>query len=272
MDKRLSGKETPAPRNDDIEKLSVAINLMAQRLDNSHIREQRLIEDLSRHSRQLKEMNAYLVDFEESERKSIASELNGILTRNLGIGLSKIRRLVNEGNYIHQNDLWELQIFLEHAVRDIGTVMHELAPPVLNDFSVEIDAALGGVIRELNEAHGIDISFNNSVDEGIGISQPMRITLYRATKTILTDILKQSPTPSAKPQAKVDLSVDHSQLNIRIHAYGQGLDTEKILSLPANRSGAHLLSERIAQLGGAMTAPQTPDNCIIIHLSAPLSQ
>ncbi|MCG8636393.1 MAG: hypothetical protein MI863_21350 [Desulfobacterales bacterium] len=254
--------------NNEIKELSIALNLMARRLGKYKTPEQDFAEDLSRHSRHLKQMNEYLVYFEESERKSIASELNGTIAQSLGLGLSKIRSLINRGNGLHQNDLMELHVFLEHAVRDIRTVMYELAPPVLDDFNVDIDPAMKSLIEEINETNRTDFRFINSMDKAVVLDTALKLTLYRATKTILSGILAQSDSP----QAKVEISKQETRLLIRIHAYGPGLNAGEIMKLPANKSGAHLLPERMEQLGGSMTLRKTPRDCIIIHLTAPVSE
>ncbi len=263
---RITKKEDPHRRNDEVEELSIALNLMAQRLGKYKTQEKNFIEDLSRHSRHLKQMNEYLVYFEESERKSIASELNGTIAQSLGISLSKIRSIVNQGNGLHQNDLKELQVFLEHAVKDIRTVMYELAPPILDDFHVDYDVAIKFLIEEINQTNGTDFVFINSVDKAVALNMALKLTIYRAVKTIFSGILQQSDTP----QAKVEISVQETRLLIRIHAYGPGLNAGKIMNLPVSSSGSHLLSEWMEQLGGSMTTRKAPKNCIIINLTAPV--
>ena len=269
--RRIANKEyhlrSKLYRNDEIGDLSIALDLMARRLEQYTTQEKAFINDLSRHSRQLKQLNEYLVYFEESERKAIASELHGTIAQSLGIGVSKIRSIMNQENPPHKNDLKQLQTFLEHAVKDIRTIMYELAPPILNDF--DIDVAIEFLIEEINEKNdkiGANFIFINLVGGAVELNKALKLTFYRAVKTILSSILEQSDTP----EAEVEISAEKTQLLIHIHASGPGLNAGKIMSLPASSSGSHLLSERMERLGGSMTIRTASNNCIIIDLTAPV--
>ncbi|MCG8633068.1 MAG: HAMP domain-containing protein [Desulfobacterales bacterium] len=266
--RRIANKEyhlrSKLYRNDEIGDLSIALDIMAKRLGQYKTQEKNLVEDLSRQGRQLKQLNEYLVYFEESERKAIASELHSTIAQSLGIGVSKIRSLINREDPPQPSDLEELQAFLEYAVKDIRKIMYELAPPILNDF--DIDVAIEFLIEEINEKKGTDFVFHNAVGGAVGLNKALKLTFYRAVKTLLFSILEQSDAP----QAGVEISAEKTQLLIRMHACGAGIDTEKLMCLPVGSSGSHLLSERMRRLGGSMSTRETEKDCVLIDLAAPV--
>ncbi|HCY87944.1 MAG TPA: hypothetical protein DHV36_22600, partial [Desulfobacteraceae bacterium] len=233
-------------RSDEIGELSSALDLMARRLKQFKTQEKAYIEDLSKRSEQLKKMNEYLVYFEESEREDIASKLHSTIAQSLGIGMSKVGSMIGRPEQISRDDLEQLHRFLEQAVKEIRTIMYDLAPPILNDF--DIDVAIEFLLEEINRNHGTEFRFYNYTQSPVPLNKALKLTFYRAVKTLLSGICDQNQEAGVQ----VELSSEDTQLLIRITVDGNDIDTEALLHLPAGRSG-HTLGERMERLGGGMT-------------------
>ncbi len=84
-------EKAPENRNDEIGELSRAFNEMTHRLQLSQQREKEHIQVLSRQAARLKELNEHLVYSDETERKTIASDLHDSVVQTLAMGISRTK-------------------------------------------------------------------------------------------------------------------------------------------------------------------------------------
>ncbi|MCG8616540.1 MAG: hypothetical protein MI802_10020, partial [Desulfobacterales bacterium] len=250
-------------RSDEIGKLANSLDLMAARLGHHETQEQVMISNLADRSQQLKQMNEYLVYFEESERQVISSKLHGTIAQTLGISASRVRQLLNKCDGNHKRDIEDILSVIDHAIREIRSIIYELAPPMLKDF--DIDVAIDFLVEEFNEKYNVRFSFDNNVGGAVPLNRALKLTFYRAVKTILTGILEHSD----RPFVNIKMSAEETVLFIQITADGIGLKKEHILDLPASNSG-HTLQERMERLGGEMTVNQNSEYEFYISLYAPV--
>ncbi|MDP1136684.1 histidine kinase, partial [Klebsiella pneumoniae] len=71
-----------------------AFNEMAHRLQSSQQREKAHIQELSHQAARLKELNEHLVYSDETERKTIASDLHDSVVQTLAMGISRTKHLI----------------------------------------------------------------------------------------------------------------------------------------------------------------------------------
>lgn len=251
-------------RSDELGDLARALDLMARQLGQFQKQEKAYLDDLARQTLQLKQLNEYLIYFEESERKSIASELHGTVAQTLGLGVSKIKSLIESCPGPGQQELIEAKTFLEHGVKEIRALMYELAPPILDDF--DIDVAIDFLIEEINEKNNTRFDFTNAIGGPVPLNRAVKLTFYRAIKTILTNILAYARTP----EARLELFAVDDLLCIRVEIPGLELSLNQATSAAGNLAGHQDFSERLERLGGKIRVAPCFDQGTQITLTAPM--
>ncbi|WDP90566.1 MAG: HAMP domain-containing protein [Desulfobacter sp.] len=255
-------------RADELGDLARALDRMARQLGRYQEQEKAYIEDLGRQTLQLKQLNEYLVYFEESERKSIASEIHGTIAQTLGLGVSRIKTLIAScEDETGCEELIEARAFLENGVKEVRTLMYELAPPILDDF--DIDVAIEFLVEEINERNGAHFDFTNAIGGPISLNRAVKLTFYRAVKTIINNILEYAQDP---PAARLELSAIDDRLYIRVDVTGLRLGLKQATVPAGDISGHQDFSKRMERLGGEIKVLPGPRsvNCSTIILTAPV--
>lgn len=250
---------------DEIGDLATAFNQMIAKLNLSEKNEKIHAQALKNRTDQLNRLNEHLVFSEEMERKSIASDLHDSLAQTLAISISKIKNMT-EDKCINPDDLMEIQHFLEQAIREIRSLIYKLSPPILDDF--DIDIAIGILVEQSNEQHHTNFTYINNLEEQIDLKQALKVTLYRATAELITNILKHAKTQIAE----FEISADHEHLFIRIEDKGCGMALKRIEEMKGDGFGLYRISERMEIFGGRMDISSTPGQGIKIILTTPIHQ
>lgn len=256
---------SPVKRRDELGELSDAFNRMIQQLLVSEKREKAHAASLAKRSLQLKQLNEHLVLTEETQRKTIASDLHDSIAQTLAMGISKIKNVIESGNNPRPGDLDEIQGFLEKSVREIRSLIYQLSPPILDDF--DIDIAIGFLVEETNEQHGAEFTYVNNLTESVRINHALKVTLYRAVNELLTNILKHAGTLSAE----IELSHLGGNLIIRVEDQGDGMDVNNASNMQGSGFGLYSLSERMGNFGGGLEIESTLGSGTRIILTAPVS-
>jgi len=250
---------------DEIGELATAFNQMIAKLNLSEKNEKIHARALENRTDQLKRLNEHLVFSEEMERKSIASDLHDSLAQTLAISISKIKNMT-EDKCINPDDLLEIQHFLEQAIHEIRSLIYKLSPPLLDDF--DIDIAIGILVEQSNEQHHTNFTYINNLEEQIDLKQALKVTLYRATAELITNILKHAKTQIAE----FEISADHDHLYIQIEDKGSGMALKRIEEMKGVGFGLYSISERMEIFGGSMDISSTPGQGTKIILTAPINQ
>ncbi len=251
-------------RQDEIGVLAQAFNQLVQRLILSEQNEQSHARSLEVKADQLRQFNEHLVFSEEMERKTIASDLHDSIAQTLALGISKIKNMHLSQAPVAPEDLAEIQAVLEQAIREIRSLIYKLSPPILDDF--DIDIALGFLVEETNARHHTHFTCINSLEEAVDLPHALKLTLYRATDELITNILKHAHTRTAE----FEISAGEGQICIRVEDEGVGMNVSQHKRVQGLGFGLYSISERMKNFGGCLDMVSAPGKGTKIILTAPI--
>lgn len=219
---------------------------------------------LTRRTTQLQQLNEHLVYCEEIHRKNIASDLHDSIAQTLGMGISRIKNIIESGTAPRKEDLQDVQSVLEQALREVRSLIYRLSPPILDDF--DIDIAIGFLVEETNAREKTEFVYTNHVKDPIPLNHALKVTLYRAANELLTNIRKHAGTL----KATIQLFVADQEIILQVADQGCGMDIEKANNMQDSGFGLYSLSERIQNFGGTMTIDAAPEQGTHITIITPV--
>lgn len=213
--------------------------------------------------RQIKKLNDHLVFSEEDERKAIASDLHDSVAQTLAMCISRIKNIEDTRSFHGDNGLDKIKEDLEQAVHEIRSLIYKISPPVLDDF--EIDIALGFLVESFNEQHQSFFEYTNDTHTSIYLSQPLKITVYRAVSELLTNVIKHAGVKTGT----VKILQESNRIIIEVEDHGAGFDPDEKLHSDAIGFGLNSLFERMKNFSGKINVDTYPGNGTKITLILP---
>ncbi len=192
----------------------------------------------------LKRLNEHLIHSENNERKKLAYELHDGVAQNLAMAVSKVKDIREGGLKNKSAFIPDIQKNIEMAIKDIRSLINQIHPQVLEDFS--IDLVLGHLIESINEKKQVEIKYINRIIEPISLTETTQLTIYRATIELINNIIKHS----GSSVAEIELSKVKNNIRIRIEDKGIGFDINDIHIKSFCGFGLYSLSERLENMGG----------------------
>jgi signal transduction histidine kinase len=220
---------------------------------------------VAKRTAQLKRLNEHLVYTEEGERKAIASDLHDSVTQTLAISISKLKNIRESDKDTNEEGLSQVLGYLEQALGEIRSLIYRLSPPILDDFDIEI--ALGFLVEETNAQHHSNFQYINNIEDPVKLDPAVKVTLYRATNELITNILKHSGSKNGE----IEVSRTKDSIMVRVEDQGSGFDVDMIKGSDTFGFGLHSLAERMNNLGGGIQLDSEPGKRTKIILTAPLS-
>ena len=142
----------------------------------------------------------------------------------------------------------------------------ELSPPILYELGLE--AGIEWLTEQIQEKHGIQIGFEDD-RQPKPMSEEIRITLFKATKELLINIVKHAQAS----KAKVSIWREDHSIRIRVEDDGVGFSTPEGKQLRKTTGfGLFNIRERIKYLGGDVVIESEPGRGTRVNLSAPLEE
>lgn len=218
---------------------------------------------VGKRTRELKQLNEYLINLEEKERKTIAEEIHDGVSQELAFTISKIKALKQEGRGF-ETELVEIQTSLEQAVKSIRSLTSQLSPPILYDF--DLDVALEWLMENINENYKMNIIYTNNIPEAAGIDESIKVILFRIVRELLINVIRHAETR----EAQVDISVRGEDIHIHVQDHGIGFDTENIAREKHLHFGLFSISERLKSLGGYCRFTSEKGKGTQVFLSSPM--
>ncbi|MCP4719647.1 MAG: hypothetical protein GY860_09345, partial [Desulfobacteraceae bacterium] len=168
------------------------------------------------------------------------------LAQTLAIGISKIKNITEPDTPINPEDLLEIQGVLEQAIIEIRSLIYKLSPPILDDF--DIDIAIGFLVEETNEQHHTNFTYINNLEEPIDLKEALKVTLYRATGELISNILEHAKTQTAE----FEISATLDNLYIRVEDEGCGMEVKRIEEIKGCGFGLYRIMERMENFDGRL--------------------
>lgn len=210
--------------------------------------------------KKLQDISRELASTEERERRSIAEDLHDSVTQLLALSLSKVKSVQHSGGDI--DEIEEIKDNLELALTDLRSLTFQISPPVLYDFGLE--AALEWLVTDINSRQDMHLLFVNLLDSPINTGSQQKVTLYRAIRELVINILKHGETR----EGQIILSINEDNLVAEVEDEGIGFDPQKI----TQGFGLFSLKDRLLHLNGDLTIDSTPGEGTVVQISVPLEQ
>jgi len=215
------------------------------------------------HQAQLRRMSSQLAQTEERERKAIADDLHDSVTQTLALGVSMINSIHHLDGKVNFLKLEETQSLLKQALTNIRSLTFQLSSPILYD--VGLEPALEWLCEDFFQKHGLHIQFVHPAGRITPFDETTKITLYRAVRELIINIIKHAQTKDAV----LSVSARDGYFNICMEDKGGGFNT--IPTIKKDGFGLFSISERMRALKGKIHILSTPGKGSKITIEVPIS-
>ncbi len=194
----------------------------------------------------LRRLTSTLLYSEERQRRSLATHLHDRIGQSLACLRFKLVELRSQLNsdFSHEH-LDALVNLVEQTIKDTRSLTVEISPPAL--YELGLDAALEGLIDQMNGKHGMKISLENDQAHK-PLSDDVKVVLFRSVSELLMNIVKHAGTECAR----VSIQRVHNEIQIAVSDEGCGFDVKQE-NLPHKKCfGLFSIKERLRDLGGSL--------------------
>jgi predicted ATPase/signal transduction histidine kinase len=214
------------------------------------------------HQAQLRRMSSQLAQTEERERKAIADDLHDSVTQTLALGVSMINSIHHLDDKENFLKLEETQALLKQALANIRSLTFQLSSPILYD--VGLEPALEWLCEDFFQKHGLHIQFVHPAGRITPFDETTKITLYRAVRELIINIIKHAHTQDAA----LSVSARDGYFNICMEDKGVGFNTAP--TIKHDGFGLFSISERMRALKGKIHILSTPGKGTRITIEVPV--
>ncbi len=242
---------------DEVGRLAIAFNEMAERLEESNIE-----------MKQKEEIRVALlrriVDLQEDERKRLSLELHDHL------GQSLLSLLLQVQLSYSGNERSASQAEIEERVRCLMGDVHRLAwgmrPSVLDDYG--LDTALRAYIEETSRLAGVQIDYQYlDANRGRRLPSVIELTLYRVAQEALTNVVRHAQAA----RSSVVVLRQELEVTLIVEDDGRGFDP-KLTNERAGGLGLVGMAERVAASRGRCDIESGENRGTAIRVRIPLTK
>jgi signal transduction histidine kinase len=255
----LSVRTGLAPGRDELGRLTLAFDFMAQAL------EQRELEG-KRATHKLQILSHRLVEVQETERRSIARELHDEIGQSLTVAEMNLQSALQSSKQVNLNRRLEASIeAVERVLEQVHDLSLNLRPSMLDDLGLEPalrwyanrQAALTG-LRVRFKSDRLDHRFEPSIET----------ECFRIAQEALNNAAKHSKAT----EVNVELRKNGEQLHLRVRDDGVGFDVADLREKAVRGASLGLLSmqERATLAGGGLEFNSGPGQGTEVHAWFPL--
>jgi PAS domain S-box-containing protein len=215
------------------------------------------VTELRRTERALQAAVAAATLAEERERRKLASDLHDDAGQLLSLASMKLHALREAEKGERDSRMAELDELLVEIRRRVSSLSFQLSPPLLHD--VGLVAAVQWLAEDLETSHGLVVKIVE--EQELDLDENERVTLYRAIRELLLNVVKHSGVK----RASVRFSRDGRMARVTVEDAGVGMPPR------AKRYGFGLLAlrERVEQLGGSLETHGSADTGTTVVVSLP---
>lgn len=222
------------------------------------------VDQLKKENEKQKRFSEQLIDFQEVERRRIASELHDGLGQQILVikNRAELARKQAQNPDILTEQLDEIISSALRSIDDVRNISYDLRPIHLEKFG--LTDAISDLCDQLRQASSIEWSYHiDDIDHKI--PQKKEISLYRVVQEAIYNILKHS----SASQASVMIRLDEQVIKALIWDNGKGFSTTS--DNYSEGLGFLGMKERMKTLGGTMVIESKLREGTSIKIRIPLS-
>ena len=212
---------------------------------------ERRVQALRRAKRVQETFSRQLIDYQEGERKRIASELHDGLSQSLVVIKNRAAMAATQTNDPEATgeQLDEIGAAASEAIDEVKEIAYNLRPVLLDRLG--LTKALEAMLQKVAAANQLDLTFEiDNVDQTF--SKVNEINFYRIVQECLNNIVKHA----AASAASVKVKCEPHAVEIAVRDNGRGFDME--LARQGRGFGLLGLSERARMIGGELVMKSVP--------------
>lgn len=218
---------------------------------------------LRQYADRLQALSRRLVEVQETERRTIASELHDEIGQAL-TGLKFVLEMVGRqspGDATAR--LHEAHDLVNNLLQRVRTLSLDLRPSALDDLGLL--PALLMMCERYTAQTRVRVDVKHTGVEGQRFSPDVETAAYRIVQEALTNVARHA----AASEATVRLWVQDAMLGAQIEDAGAGFDSESTLATP-HSSGLAGMRERATLLGGRLLVESAPGRGTRVTVELPL--
>jgi PAS domain S-box-containing protein len=214
-----------------------------------------LLKKANEQHEQLRALSTRLVQVQETERRSLTTELHDRVGQNLtglSILLQNIKGLLSEeAAKILAAEFDDAQILVQDTTRHIRDIMAELYLPELEDHGL---AAALEIYAERAASRGNLDLIADLPDTTLSLSLDVRVALFRATQEAISNVLKHADAT----QLEISLERENGRVRLSVEDNGQGFEPGATSQKETPSWGLKIMRERIESIGGTVEIESEP--------------
>lgn len=246
--------------------------------------------ELQEKTRRLRQLAAELTSAEQRERKRLAGLLHDNLQQLLYGAEMTLRVARDKANGEVGTAIDEASEWISEAVEAARNLTRQLRPPAL--YEAGLAAALKGLASEMAERHDLNVTLDcgeTGVDEAESrLNDDVKAMLFDCARELLFNVVKHAGADEARVALRSETGSDaeeetehgrnrtdttEDRFRLIVEDDGCGFNVETALRDTDEDEGFGLFSirERLAALGGSMTAESDPGDGTRIEVVVPLT-
>jgi signal transduction histidine kinase len=198
-----------------------------------------------------------LVDAEEKERLRLSHELHDQTGQALAAALLELSRIEKQVGEAERDRLHRVREQVDRIAQAVHRISWELRPAAIHELGLA--TALANYASEWSAQFRIPVDFHCDSGKLDGLSEDIRMTLYRVVGEALTNVCKHARGATA---VSIVISCEPSLLRLSVTDDGCGFDTKPMLENASNAVGDGLglvgMRERLALVGGEIEIESSP--------------
>lgn len=227
---------------------SVAIGLDVSIQKRTEKEREELLRKITASQEMLETLSRRLLDAQETERRNLARELHdevGPILTMVHLNIESLRKRVDPALWPRLNESVDV---VNRAIEQIRNLSFDLRPASLDLLGLE--AALRTYLKRQSARAGIDLDFQSTLGEK-RLPAVVETVCFRVVQEAMNNVIRHSRAS----RCQVNLSLDDSQVRVRVHDDGIGFDVASAKERGLQGEGFGLLGmfERVQLFGGQIS-------------------
>lgn len=213
------------------------------------------------------ELSNRFIEFQEHERKRIASELHDSLGQNLLILKNALNQFVGNTKNLSAEELHDISELAQESIDEVREISYDLHPHTLDRLGLR--KAIQSCVKKFMQVS--PIKFNYEADEIDKLFSPIEeIHIFRIIQEALNNVVKHS----GATECIVNVKQMGNTLKIEISDNGKGFNTDYVLASGKTKEGFGIsnIIERVRLLQGEVKINSSVNKGTNIFIQIPIKE